>query len=143
MATFKPLDDVFPGRALPLARIDREGRPTQLYCQVPDLASLQELERSTGRVALTYVPVLGWAEHALARWEREQGTVVATPWRSCSGGLAVPTPVYRLDEEGLAIVDEAGSVKAVLDLGQHVTHMPGIFLSEPAGFDAEGLDEAC
>lgn len=140
MATFKPLDDVFPGRALPLARVDREGTPTQLYCQVPDLASLQDLERSTGRLALTYVPVLGWAEHALARWEGVHGEVPATPWRACSGGLAVPAPVYLLDEEGLAIVDEPGSVKAVLDLGQDVTHMPGIFLSEPAGIDAGEVD---
>lgn len=142
MTNTKPLDDVFPNRFLPLARVDNDGRLTQMYCHVPDLASLQELERSTGRMALTYVPVLGWAAHALARWEREHGEVAATPWRSCTGGLAVPAPVYRLDEEGLVIVDEPGSVKAVLDLGQDVTHMSGIFLSAPDGIDADGVDGA-
>lgn len=141
MATHKPLDDVFPGRALPLARVDHAGRPTQLYCQVPNLQVLQDLERSTGRLALTYVPVLGWAAFALARWEREHGEVPPSPWRSVAGGLAVPAPVYRLDDEGLAILEEPGSVKAVLDLAQDVTHMPGIFLSEPAGceMDAESV----
>lgn len=140
MATFKPLEDVFPGRSLPLARVDHRGRPTQLYCQVPNLEVLQALEQSTGRLALTYVPVLGWAAHALARWEREHGAVVATPWRAAVGGLAVPAPVYRLDDEGLVIVDGPGSVKAVLDLGHDVTHMPGVFLSEPAGPDDDVVD---
>jgi hypothetical protein len=140
MATFKPLDDVFPSHSLPLARVVHEGRSTQLYCQVPDMNALQELERSTGRIALTYIPVLGWAAHALARWEREHGMVTATPWLPAAAGLAVPAPVYRLDEEGLVIVKEPGSVKAVLDLAQDVTHMPGIFLSDPAGVDADGLD---
>lgn len=140
MATFKPLDDVFPSHAIPLAQVDQPGRSTQLYCQVPDLKALQDLERSTGRVALTYAPVLGWAAHALARWECEHGDVAATSWRPVAGGLAVPAPVYRLDEEGLAIVGEPGSVRAVLDLGQTVTHMPGIFLSDPAGVDADGVD---
>ena len=141
MTNTKPFDDVFPSRALPLARVHHEGCLTQLYCQVPDLASLQDLERSTGRIALTYVPVLGWAAHALARWEREHGDVTASPWHPSAGGLAVPAPVYRLDEEGLAIVDEPGSVKAVLDLGQDVTHMPGLFLSDPGGVDADGAGE--
>lgn len=137
MTSPHPLDHLHPSHALPIARVDHGGRTTQLFCQIPDREVLQDLERLTGQIALTYVPVLGWAVHALERWEREHGQACAAPWTPSARGLSVPAPVYRLDESGLVIVQEPGSVKAVLALAQGVTHMPGVFLSDPAGVDAD------
>ncbi|MCB2017660.1 MAG: hypothetical protein KDF54_09155 [Hydrogenophaga sp.] len=105
---------------------------TQLFGQVPSLETLQELEDQTRCVALTYVPVLGWAEYALSCWEAEHGSVEPTPWTHSADGLVVPVPVYRLEETGLVIDKEPGSVKAVLALGKGVTHLPGLFLQDHA-----------
>lgn len=119
---------------MPIARVECDGLPTQLFCQIPDLDALLHLEQTTGRLTHAYVPVLGWAADALEQWEAQRGEVAPAPWSAVTGGLAVPVPVYQLEESGLVIVQEPGSVKAALAWGG-VTHMPGLFLSDPVGVE--------